>query len=486
MHSLTATRPSTGSADTGVERPRIGVLGVMQRPLRRDAARHHRAPGGLRRTSSARALGEVADVRRRRPRSRIATTSSARCASFEHDGPRRPARRHAHLRPGDERRARAGRDAAAGLPRRTPSPSARSPSAWDMADLTYNQGIHGAQDTANALVRAGRPFGVVTGDWRSPVVRGRRRALGARGRGGHALARAEGRDLRLRDERHGRHPRRRAHAADARSARRSTRSRPAPSTAPPPRSTPSAWRSCSRTRTRRFEVDPRLTARGARGPRAHAARARADSRASGGYGAYSTHFGAIAEDGRFDAAAARRRVQPDGRGVRLRGRGRRGDRGADVRGADAARDDAVHRDVRDGLRARRVPDEPHGRGQLGARPRRPAGAADQAQPRHRRPRRPADVPLPVRDRARARSRRCSPCPTAASGSSSSEGEILDTEELPGSRCRTASSARRAACARAPTAGCAPAGRTTRCSTPATGPTTGALFCAEAGIELAIV
>jgi L-arabinose isomerase len=28
--------------------------------------------------------------------------------------------------------------------------------AWDMADLTYNQGIHGAQDTANAMVRAGR------------------------------------------------------------------------------------------------------------------------------------------------------------------------------------------------------------------------------------------------------------------------------------------------------------------------------------------
>ena len=27
---------------------------------------------------------------------------------------------------------------------------------WDMGDLTYNQGIHGAQDTANAMVRAGR------------------------------------------------------------------------------------------------------------------------------------------------------------------------------------------------------------------------------------------------------------------------------------------------------------------------------------------
>ena len=39
--------------------------------------------------------------------------------------------------------------------------------AWDMGDLTYNQGIHGAQDTANALVRSGRPFHVITGDWQS-------------------------------------------------------------------------------------------------------------------------------------------------------------------------------------------------------------------------------------------------------------------------------------------------------------------------------
>ena len=39
--------------------------------------------------------------------------------------------------------------------------------AWDMADLTYNQGIHGAQDQANALVRAGIPFSVITGEWQS-------------------------------------------------------------------------------------------------------------------------------------------------------------------------------------------------------------------------------------------------------------------------------------------------------------------------------
>jgi L-arabinose isomerase len=38
---------------------------------------------------------------------------------------------------------------------------------WDMSDLTYNQGIHGAQDQANALARIGRPFSVITGDWRS-------------------------------------------------------------------------------------------------------------------------------------------------------------------------------------------------------------------------------------------------------------------------------------------------------------------------------
>jgi L-arabinose isomerase len=45
--------------------------------------------------------------------------------------------------------------------------------AWDMADMTYNQGIHGAQDTANALVRAGRPFDVVTEEWRSAAFRER-------------------------------------------------------------------------------------------------------------------------------------------------------------------------------------------------------------------------------------------------------------------------------------------------------------------------
>ena len=56
--------------------------------------------------------------------------------------------------------------------------------AWDMADLTYNQGIHGAQDQANALVRTGN---AVLGDHRRLAlggVRERVRRLGARGAGG--------------------------------------------------------------------------------------------------------------------------------------------------------------------------------------------------------------------------------------------------------------------------------------------------------------
>jgi L-arabinose isomerase len=52
-------------------------------------------------------------------------------------------------------------------------PEAAVTARWDMADMTYNQGIHGAQDTANAMVRAGRNFHVVTDDWESQSFRDR-------------------------------------------------------------------------------------------------------------------------------------------------------------------------------------------------------------------------------------------------------------------------------------------------------------------------
>lgn len=39
---------------------------------------------------------------------------------------------------------------------------------WDMDDLTYNQGIHGAQDMANAILRTtGENFEVISADWKS-------------------------------------------------------------------------------------------------------------------------------------------------------------------------------------------------------------------------------------------------------------------------------------------------------------------------------
>ena len=42
---------------------------------------------------------------------------------------------------------------------------------WDMADLTYNQGVHGAQDLANTLTRMGVHFPVISEDWRSDRFR---------------------------------------------------------------------------------------------------------------------------------------------------------------------------------------------------------------------------------------------------------------------------------------------------------------------------
>jgi len=40
---------------------------------------------------------------------------------------------------------------------------------WNMGDLTYNQGVHGAQDEANSLLRLGKTFSVFSGDWKSPA-----------------------------------------------------------------------------------------------------------------------------------------------------------------------------------------------------------------------------------------------------------------------------------------------------------------------------
>lgn len=44
---------------------------------------------------------------------------------------------------------------------------------WDMDSLTYNQGIHGAQDMANAIIRTvGQRFEVISADWKGDEFKG--------------------------------------------------------------------------------------------------------------------------------------------------------------------------------------------------------------------------------------------------------------------------------------------------------------------------
>jgi L-arabinose isomerase len=169
--------------------------------------------------------------------------------------------------------------------------------AWDMADLTYNQGVHGAQDTSNALVRAGRPFHVITGEWASPefassvgawaraaaavtawrslkvaVVGYAMNAMGDIRVDEHALLRTLGPqvDAVATGELH-----RRAAAVSSEQVR-----------------------DALAEEDERFEVDARLTA-SEREDHVRMQEALEALLVEGGYRAYSTHFGAIAEDGRF-------------------------------------------------------------------------------------------------------------------------------------------------------------------------------------------
>ena len=238
-----------------------------------------------------------------------------------------------------------------------------------MADLTYNQGIHGAQDTANAMVRAGRPFAVVTERLARDGVPRRDRRLGARRRGRDALAVAEGRRVRLRDERRWATSASTSTRCCARSARRSTRSPPGDAAARRRRGRAATTvAALIADEDARFEIDPRLSADEREDHARMQLALRARSCDAGGYGAYSTHFGAIAEDGRFARLplAAASSLMAKGYGYAAEGDALTA--ALMVRGADAARPDPVHRDVRDGLPERLDPDEPHGRGQLARSP----------------------------------------------------------------------------------------------------------------------
>jgi L-arabinose isomerase len=168
---------------------------------------------------------------------------------------------------------------------------------WDMADLTYNQGIHGAQDTANAMVRAGRAFHVVTDDWRADSFRD---AIGVWARAAAAVTRW--RSLKvgvfgyamntMGDIRVDEHAliRTLGPQVDALAPGDLHRSAGAVSD--------DDVRALMADEDARFEVDERLSAQERED---HARMQLGIERIlqEGGYGAYSTHFDAIAEDGRF-------------------------------------------------------------------------------------------------------------------------------------------------------------------------------------------
>jgi L-arabinose isomerase len=294
MHSTTATRTSTDSAERGQARPRIGLLGVMQ------ALYDDMLPGITERQAAyaqeiGDALGSFADVVVGDPVKDRADAERvmAQLESADLDGllvvmlTYGPAM---HVTRVLERCA---------LPicLANTQPEPEITPAWDMADLTYNQGIHGAQDTANAMVRAGRRFAVITGDWRSAGFQDDV-ALWARA----AAAVTRWRSLRVAifgyamngmgDIRVDEHAflRTLGPEVDALGTGQLQQAMAAVDD--------DAVRALMEAEDARFVVDERLSAQ----ERTDHVRMQLGLQAlldAGGYRAYSTHFGAIAQDGRF-------------------------------------------------------------------------------------------------------------------------------------------------------------------------------------------
>src|SRR3954466_12215253 len=162
---MTATRTFTDSAERVATRPRVGVLGIMQE-LYDDML-----PGITERQAAyAEAVGaslsESVDVSVAAP-ARNRADIEATVRGFEQDGLDGVLVVMLTYGPG-MRVARALSETRLPVCLANIQPVPEVTTAWDMGDLTYNQGIHGAQDTANAMVRAGRHFHVVTESWRTP------------------------------------------------------------------------------------------------------------------------------------------------------------------------------------------------------------------------------------------------------------------------------------------------------------------------------
>jgi L-arabinose isomerase len=166
-----------------------------------------------------------------------------------------------------------------------------------MADMTYNQGVHGAQDTANAMVRAGVAFDVVTEDWRSPAFRTR-----IRRRARAAAAVTAWRRLRVAvigyamndmgDIRFDETALLRALGPEVRVIAPGVLHRATEAV------TAAEVAAVIAFEDERFEIDPRLSP-AEREDHARMQVVLEQLLVEGGYGAFSAHFDAIGEDGRF-------------------------------------------------------------------------------------------------------------------------------------------------------------------------------------------
>jgi L-arabinose isomerase len=291
---MTATRTSTGSADAAAARPRIGLLGIMQSLYDQMLPGISERQGAYAREVAG-ALAGVADVEVAAPvRDRAEAERAVR--DLEDRGVEGvlvlmltygPAMRVA--------RALTGTRLPLCVANTQPVPAVTA--AWDMGDLTYNQGIHGAQDTANALVRGGRPFSVVTGDWHEAAFAD---AVGAWARAAAAVSRwrtlkvavfgyamNEMGDIRV-DE----HSLLRTLGPQIDALAPGALHRAAAAVGD------DALRALLADEDARFEIDPRLSAV-EREEHARMQLGIEQMLVDGGYDAYSTHFAAISDDGRF-------------------------------------------------------------------------------------------------------------------------------------------------------------------------------------------
>jgi L-arabinose isomerase len=294
MPSTTATRTPTDSADTTQSLPRIGLLGVMQ------SLYDEMLPGIAERQAGyaaevADALRDVAEVQVAPP---VKEREDAERAMRDLQAQDLDGLLVVMLTYGPAMRV-------ARLLAETPlpiclaniQPVAAVTPEWDMGDLTYNQGIHGAQDTANAMVRAGRRFHVVTDDWHADSFRD---AIGTWARAAAAVTRWRALKVgvfgyamnAMGDIRFDEHAFMRTLGPQVDYLAPGELHRRASAVAD------DEVRELIADEDARFEIDPRLSDE----EREDHARMQLGIESvlrDGGYGAYSTHFDAIAEDGRF-------------------------------------------------------------------------------------------------------------------------------------------------------------------------------------------